>query len=141
MKDLKEEYNRQLKENEYRTSLIEFYLAKGEYTVENMPGLGLGVRSGDGIIMKASREWKTKMGLDPEEMKGKCFTEFLAPEDKQKTWELFTGITVNNEEIHGDYDFSNHYLNSKGEKVRLLWLSRLIDNDKFVVANARIVNR
>lgn len=133
----RKEYEKALWGSEFEISLVEFNLAGGMSAVDNMPGLGLGVRSSDGVILRASSEWK-RYGFDPKEMKGKLFMDFLAPEDVEATLKVFESATKESD-VHQDYGFSNHYVNKKGEKVKLAWLSRLIDNDKFIVANARIV--
>lgn len=108
---------------------------------DNLPDLAIAVRVTTGEIMAASDEWKDKLKLDNELMVGISFIEFVAPQDKERTWNLFAGIETDKpkKEIHGDYDFKNHYLNKKGEPVELAWKSRLSKCGRYVIATARIV--
>ncbi|WP_338764170.1 hypothetical protein WAF17_21180 [Bernardetia sp. ABR2-2B] len=108
---------------------------------DNLPDLAIAVRVGTGEIMAASDEWKGKLKIDNRLMVGYPFIQFVAEQDKERTWNLFIGIETSEpkKEIHGDYDFKNHYLNSEGKPVELAWKSRLTKNGKYVIATARIV--
>jgi len=72
-------------------------------------------------------------GYPPEEMIGRRFIEFVAPEDVAKTTAMDTSILLGSVTT----DFENRYLHKNGSLVDVMWTSYWSESEQLVFAVAR----
>jgi len=75
----------------------------------------------DGIFQHVEGDWYGELGWSDKELKSKKYIEFVAPEDRQMTNDIFNRI-VSGEKIKS---FKNRWMSKSGNLVTLVWIASI----------------
>lgn len=94
------------------------------------------VINSDGIFEKINPEWEFALGYAPYEMEGEKFTDFLHPDDIEKTLEEAKHQATNKNRVS---NFVNRYKHKDGSYRWIEWRSFLLED--LVYASARDISQ
>ncbi|PWH82221.1 histidine kinase dimerization/phosphoacceptor domain -containing protein [Brumimicrobium oceani] len=87
----------------------------------------------DGRFVKVSPSWTKLLGYAENELVSHSFLEFLHPEDKEKSLQIYTDVERNKRTP----TFENRYISKSGEVVYLSWNTQLDTETKLAYCTAR----
>ncbi len=91
----------------------------------------------EGNFIKLNKEWEQLLGYEIKELEGRCFLDFVHPDDIGPTKEEMKKLT-NNENV---LNFCNRYLSKSGDYKIIEWRSHPHDNLIFAAARDVTKNR
>ncbi|MGH2840270.1 MAG: PAS domain-containing hybrid sensor histidine kinase/response regulator [Solirubrobacteraceae bacterium] len=94
----------------------------------------LATASFDGSFTRLNPAWQRALGYTEEELCARPFTDFVHPDDRERTDAEMAKLVTSGEDTIG---FRNRYLASDGSVRHLEWNSRAIADEQMVYAVAR----
>ncbi|MGH8808961.1 MAG: PAS domain-containing protein, partial [Noviherbaspirillum sp.] len=88
-----------------------------------------------GRIVYVSAACERIFGYTPDEMIGKAMIDFVAPEDRARTWEEAMHVMAGSPRI----GFENRYIRKDGRLASIMWSARWSEADQLRIGVARDV--
>jgi len=86
----------------------------------------------DGYLVTFNDRWEKELGYAQEELRTTKFIEFVHPDDRERTNEMYSDIMAGKECIN----WKNRYKKKFGGWVNIHWFCRLTRNNKFIMCTA-----
>lgn len=95
------------------------------------------IASREGYFIKVNPRWTEVLGWSYDELTNSPFTDFVHPEDREKTQETFSNLKSGELVV----DLYNRYRTKSGQYVCLVWRATIDDRRNAIYASARPVTK